>query len=118
MIINRNVVGVSVINLVGDSGEHAEAFAVAYGELSREAFGGRGENREVVFVFFVEFVHAASHVRNDFQTEFLRFLAFTMMFSHKGHKTFGKTDESYAQRALIDYALYGLGAGEFFASVP
>ncbi len=41
-----------------------------------------------------------------------------MMFSDKSHKTFGKTDESYAQGALVDYALYGFGAGEFIASVP
>ena len=41
-----------------------------------------------------------------------------MMLAHKGYQTFGKSYETYAKGALIDYWLYGVVALEAAAAVP
>ena len=108
VVVYRNVVGVCVIDLISNSGDDAEGFAVFGGELAGQAFGRGGEYREVVLILFAVLIGAASHMRYDTQTQFLRFLIFAVMVSGECDKTFGQTDESDAEGSVVDNGFDGV----------
>ena len=58
MIVHRHMIGICVIGLVGHPWDLAETFTVFSGELTREAFGGSGEDREVVGIALGELICA------------------------------------------------------------
>ena len=62
LVVDRHMVGVGVVDLVGHTGYHSKRPAVAGGELARESFGGSGEHREVVLIALREVVDARTHV--------------------------------------------------------
>ena len=52
------------------------------------------------------------------QAESLGFFGFSMMMADKRHKAFGKTYESYAECAVVDYAFHTVVGAEYVGSVP
>ena len=118
MVVHRHMVGVRVVDFVGDAGQYAECLAVFCGEFTGEAFGGSGQDGEVVFVFLGEFVGAGAHVAHDAQSERLGFVAFAVVLADERHKALCQTDEAYAQRAVVDYALHAVVGTEHVGAVP
>ncbi len=84
VIVDRHMVGVGVVILVGHARNHAERLAVFLGEFARETLGRSGEDGIVVLVFLAELVDAAAHVAHDLQTERLRLLALAMVLARQG----------------------------------
>lgn len=62
MVVDGDMVGVGVVDFIGNAGDYAERFTVLGGEFTRKSFGGSSENGEIVVVSFGEFVSTASHV--------------------------------------------------------
>ncbi len=112
------MVGVSVINLVGYTGDFAERAAVTRCEFARETFGRCGKYREVVVIPLRELIGAGTHVGDYSQPETLRFVAFAVMFACQGDKALGKADESDTECALIDDAFDCVVGAERVGSVP
>ena len=71
MVVDRDMVGVCVIFLVGDAFQDSEFFAVHFRETACKPFSRRGKNAEVVLELLGKFVRLVPHVRYDSQTEFL-----------------------------------------------
>ena len=102
VVVDGDMVGVGVVDFIGNAGDYAERFTVLGGEFTRKAFGGSSENGEIVVVSFGEFVSTASHVRDDAKAEFLRVIGFAMVLAGKRDEALSETDKSNAESALVD----------------
>ena len=118
LVIDRHVVAVGVVDLVGHAGDFAEVFTVAAGKLSAKALGWRGEHTVVVLIALAEVVDALTHVTDDFQAQLLRLVALAVVMADKGYQTLGKANIADAQRALVDDALYLVTGFEFVGAYP
>ena len=59
------MIGVGVIILIGDTGNHTKYFTVHFGELPGKTFRRSSENRIVVFVFIAIFIDTVSKMCDD-----------------------------------------------------
>ena len=118
LVVNRHVITVGVVNLVGYTGNLAKVLAVATCKLAAETLGWSCKDAVVVLVQLAVLVDALTHVRDNFQSQFLAFLALTVMLACEGNEALGKSNETNTQCALVDDTLDGVGGLEVLASVP
>ena len=118
MIVHRDVAGVGIVVLVGDTGKHSEDFLVSLGELACEALGGSRKEGEVVLEGLGEAVDLFSHVGDDAKSEFLGFLAFAVMLADEGDKAFSQAYEADGKGTLVHYRLDGILAFELLTAEP
>ncbi len=116
--IDRNVAGVGVVFLVRDSRDDSERLLVHPRKPSGKALCGRGQYAVVVVIGLGEAVGLVAHERHYPQTELLGLIRLSVMLAHKGYQTFGQSDESDSERALIDDALHGVVGRQLLASDP
>lgn len=102
MIVDRNMVGVGIIVLIGYTGNDTKRLAVGSRKLTRKALGRSGQNREVVAITLGELINTAAHVTHNSESQGLRLLTLAMMLTCQGNKTLGKTYETDAESTLID----------------
>ena len=107
-VVDGHMVGVGIVVAVCDAGNAAELLAVLLGELAAETLGRRSQYRIVMVIALTELVDAVAHVCDNPQAQLLRLLALAVMLARQCHKTFGQSDESDAERALVDDRLHGI----------
>lgn len=112
------MVGVSVVYLICNTRNHTECLAVTRSEFTRQTFGRSGEDGEIVLILLTVFIGAVTHVADDFQSECLCLLTFTVMLADESDETFCKTDETDAESTLVDYTLDSVIGAKFLSACP
>ena len=118
LVIDRNVVAVGVINLIGHTRDFTEILAVATGEFSTETLGWRRKHTVVVLITFTEFVDAVAHVGDNLKPQLLSLVALAMMMSNKGNQALSQSNEANAQGALVDDTLHLVVRTKLAGAIP
>lgn len=105
-VSHGDVIGISIIILVGDTFDYAESLAVAFRESSGKAFRRSCQHGIVMAIALGILIGLLSHMLHNIETEALRLLALSVMLSGKRYQTFGQSYEADAEGALVDYAFY------------
>ncbi len=118
MIVDGDMIRISVIVLVSDSLNDTECSPVTFGKPTAEAFSRSGKNRIVMGITLAEFICLGAHMAYNSQTKLLGIFAFTMMFSSERDKTLRETDKPDAKRTLIDDTFNSVVRSKFFRTLP
>ena len=118
LIVNRHVVAVGIVDLVGHAGDFSEVFAVATGKLAAESLGRSGQHAVVVLVALAKLVDTVAHIGHDADAQLLSLVALAMVVSREGDQAFCQTDEADTQRALVDDALDLVIRAELAGTIP
>ena len=118
LIVYWNVVGISIVVAVGHARDNTKLLAVFLCKLTAESFGWCGENRVVVMILLAESVGSVAHICHNLESEFLCFLAFTMVVTNKGYKAFCQTDKAYTQSSMVDDTFYRFFWFQFLGTYP
>ena len=71
-----------------------------------------------MLVEFRELVSTVAHIGHDLQAELLRLFRLTVMLSSQSDQAFGQTDETDAQRPLVNHRSYRIVGLQLLASQP
>ena len=71
-----------------------------------------------MLVLLAELVGPVSHVGHYLQSEFLCFLAFSVVLAHECDEAFCQSDEPYSEGTLVDDWCYGVVGIQFLAVYP
>ena len=118
LVIDRHMVAVGVINLVGHTGNLAKVLAVAARELAGKPLCGRCQDAVVVAVTLAELVGTVAHIGDDLDAQLLRLVALAVVMSREGNQAFGQADKTDGQSPLVDDTLDLVVGAELAGAIP